>query len=219
MTGKLWLHNASLDSTQSNLHLKANTPFGTNLPVGNANSSFATLNQQGGWNALGRYSIYMDKDTINPSSTLVASPTSVAAKGPALQFKLEVANTGGGLSTDSLGNLSTQGLSLSGVSTTPFKHPAFLEINLDGDVDLKHIPAGFTPYVATYDETYKVWIKVPILATDPQSNKVTVQADHFSTWGAGLGSSLPQNGANVLLFDSHYTSLFTGAAIQNPSIV
>jgi len=77
---------------------------------------------------------------------------------------------------------------------------------------LKNIPAGQEPYVATYDEINEIWVKVPILEQDAEKNSVTVMAAHFSTWGAGLGSSLPQNGANVLLFDQPYTSLFTGAA-------
>ena len=54
--------------------------------------------------------------------------------------------------------------------------------------------------------------KVPIAATDYAANSLTVETTHFSTWGAGLGTSMPQNGAGALLFDKPYTSLFTGAA-------
>ena len=41
------------------------------------------------------------------------------------------------------------------------KRPAYLQIDLSGYADLNNIPAGETPYVATYDETNQVWIKVP----------------------------------------------------------
>ncbi|HUH96282.1 MAG TPA: SpvB/TcaC N-terminal domain-containing protein, partial [Anaerolineales bacterium] len=153
----------------------------------------------------------MDQNTVDPNSTLMASPATAGKNGPPLQFKLDVVKTGN-LSKDSQGKLSAQSIGLGPVANTSFKHPAFLQINLDGYADLKHIPAGKTPYVATYDETDQVWVKVPILSMNADANKVTVQADHFSTWGAGLGNSLPQNGANILLFDSHYTDLFTGAA-------
>ena len=218
--GKLWLHVVQLDSAQSgsvlpnqgNIHLKAHMPFGNGLSVGNNKSAMAALNPDGGWNQLGRFSIYMDQNTIDPNSALMASPTTVSIKGPELQFKLDVVKSNGSLSKDSQGKLAPQTISLGQISNTPFKHPAFMEINLDGYADLKHIPAGQAVYVATYDETNQVWVKVPILATDADANKVTVQADHFSTWGAGLGNSLPQDGANVLLFDSHYANLFTGAA-------
>ena len=210
--GKLWLHVVQLDFAQENIHLKAHTPFGNGLSVGNNNSAIAAFNPDGGWNQLGRFSIYMDQNTIDPNSTLMASPTTVSIKGPALQFKLDVVKSNNPISKDSQGKLAPQTISLGQISNFSFKHPAFMEINLDGYADLKHIPAGQAVYVATYDETNQVWVKVPILAMDVNANKVTVQADHFSTWGTGLGNSLPQDGANVLLFDSHYTNLFTGAA-------
>ncbi len=154
----------------------------------------------------------MDQNTVDPNSTLMASPSTISKNGPPLQFKLDVVKSNSPFNKDSQGKLAPQAINLGQVTNTPFKHPAFLEINLDGYADLKHIPAGYEPYVATYDDTNQVWVKVPILAMDASANKVTVQANHFSTWGAGLGNSLPQDGANVLLFDSHYTNLFTGAA-------
>ena len=187
-------------------------PFGSGLPVGNNKSAIAAFNPDGGWNQLGRFSIYMDQNAIDPNSTLMSSPTTISKNGPPLQFKLDVVKSNNPLSKDNQGKLAPQSISLGQISNAPFKHPAFLEINLDGYADLKHIPAGYEPYVATYDEANQVWVKVPILTMDAGADKVTVQADHFSTWGAGLGPSLPQDGANILLFDSHYTNLFTGAA-------
>lgn len=171
----------------------------------------AAFNPQGGWNQLGRFAVYMTGDTLDPDSMLMATPANIPRNGPALLFNLDVAKTST-LNMDNQGNLTSQTISLGNIANVPFKRPAFLEINLDGYVDLNHIPAGQEVYVVTYDKKNKIWVKVPILALDRKQNRVTVQANHFSTWGAGLGNSLPQNGANILLFDSHYTSLFTGAA-------
>jgi RHS repeat-associated protein len=211
LAGKLWVHVANLDSDQGNIHLEANALFGGVSSPANGKPSMATMHTGGGWNALGRFSIYMQGDTISPDSILSASPVENPGKGPALQFKLDVLESSKA-TKDNQGRPAEQALSVGRVSAASFKHPAFLEIDLAGYVDLANVPAGQSVYVATYDEANEVWIKVPILAMDRTTNKVTVQANHFSTWGAGLGTSLPQNGANVLLFDQPYTSLFTGAA-------
>ena len=227
VNGKLWLHVVQLDSAQSgsvlpsqgNIHLKAHAPFGNGLSVGNNKSAIAAFNPDGGWNQLGRFSIYMDQDTIDPNSTLMASPTTVSKNGPPLQFKLDVVKSNSPFTKDSQGKLTPQSISLGQISNTPFKHPAFMDIDLDGYADLKHIPAGYEPYVATYDDTNQVWVKVPILTMDRDANKVTVQADHFSTWGAGLGSSLPQNGANVLLFElALHQPVHRRGSLQHPDL-
>ncbi len=81
--GRLWLHVVQLDSTQSNVHLKAHMPFGSGLPVGNNKSAIAAFNPDGGWNQLGRFSIYMDQNAIDPNSTLMSSPTTISKNGPA----------------------------------------------------------------------------------------------------------------------------------------
>ena len=93
-----------------------------------------------------------------------------------------------------------------------FSRPARLTVPFAAVADLQQAIPGQEPFVVTFDEEEGVWVKVPILAVDYDDNSVDVLASHFSTWGAGLGDSLPQNGANVLLFDEPYTSLFTGQA-------
>src|SRR5690606_2625677 len=107
-------------------------------------------------------------------------------------------------------DLREQDLNLLNTIEPRFAKPAYLEVNLDGYIDLTNIPAGMEPYVATFDEENNIWVKVPIIEENIDTNSVVVAAAHFSTWGVGLGDSLPQNGANVLLFDQPYTSLFTG---------
>src|SRR5512138_1508958 len=210
--GKVWLHNVELNSTKSNLHLKTGAVIAVELASANAKSELAPLSPEGGWNDLGRVNVHMAKDSVGKNALVMSSPAKVSGKGPALQFQLDVYETSDLAVDASTKEFNEQAVSVKKPKEAKFKTPAFLEINLDGYVDLKHVPAGQEPYVATYDEEHKIWVKVPILETDPKDNSVTVEAAHFSTWGAGLGSSLPQNGANVLLFDQPYTSLFTGSA-------
>src|SRR5512138_2271029 len=210
--GRVWLHNVELNSTKSNLHLKTGAVIAVELASANAKSELAPLSPEGGWNDLGRVNVHMAKDSVGKNALVMSSPAKVSGKGPALQFQLDVYETSDLAVDASTKEFNEQAVSVKKPKEAKFKTPAFLEINLDGYVDLKHVPAGQEPYVATYDEEHKIWVKVPILETDPKDNSVTVEAAHFSTWGAGLGSSLPQNGANVLLFDQPYTSLFTGSA-------
>jgi RHS repeat-associated protein len=211
LQGKLWLHNVELTSSESGVKLKTSVALGNALTAANAQSQFVALNPAGGWNRLGRVSVNMPQENVGQNALIMLTPAKVKGKGPDLQFELDVVETSSP-SVDAANNLDEQAISLAKQNKAPFKKPAFLEINLGGYVDLQHVPAGQEPYVATYDEEHKVWVKVPILETDPVDNSVTVEATHFSTWGAGLGNSLPQNGTNVLLFDQPYISLFTGAA-------
>ena len=153
----------------------------------------------------------MQQGSLNQDALLVASPIENPEKGPVIQFKLQAINAGK-LAEDANGTLEEQKVAVGKDTSDKFEVPAFLEVNMDSVVNLTEIPAGQEPFVATYDEKYQVWVKVPILKTDISNNSVTVQAAHFSTWGAGLGASMPQNGTGALLFDQPYTSLFTGAA-------
>ncbi len=209
--GKVWLHSAELTSSESHVNLKASVALGYGLSAAKAGSELVPLKPEGGWNDLGRVAVHMAKESVGANALVMSSPTKITGKGPALQFNLEVFETSS-LAVDAASEFNEQTINLKKETKEKFKTPAFLEINLDGYIDLKNVPAGQEPYVATYDEEYKIWVKVPIVESDPENNSVTVQAAHFSTWGAGLGSSLPQNGANVLLFDQPYTSLFTGSA-------
>ena len=209
--GKIWLHGVELSANDNDIRLNALASIGVDVSGTTAQSDMTVLQANGGWNELGRLKIHMEKDNVGQNALILTTPTNRAGKGPELQINLEVYETSI-LASDSKGKLNEQTVSLKKQLKELFKYPAFLEINLDDYIDLNNIPAGQEPYVATYDETNKIWVKVPILEQNLENNSVTVEAAHFSTWGAGLGSSLPQNGANVLLFDQPYTSLFTGAA-------
>jgi len=165
-----------------------------------------------GWESTDRYALYLTEDVLPQDAVVSITPAEIAGTdGPELQFELELIQTDAPSVTTG-GELNEQDLNLSRTIETVFDSPAYLEINLDGYIDLTDMPAGMEPYVATYDEDTGIWVKVPILEEDPAANTVTVEAAHFSTWGAGLGNSLPQNGANILLFDQPYTSLFTGSS-------
>ncbi len=209
--GKIWLHDAELRTGNNNLQLETSVAIGVGLPAADSQSEFAVLQRDGGWNDLGRIKLHMEKNNVGENALVMSTPTRLPGKGPELQFELDVYETSA-LGTDAQGRFNEQTISLTKENQSKFKNPAFLEINLDDYVDLTNIPAGQEVYVATYDAANNIWVKVPILEQSIENNSVTVAAAHFSTWGAGLGSSLPQNGANVLLFDQPYTSLFTGAA-------
>lgn len=56
--------------------------------------------------------------------------------------------------------------------------------------------------MAVYDEENEIWIKVPITSIDYKNNSVTVESNHFSVWGLGLGESMPQNGVVAALLIS-----------------
>lgn len=223
--GSIRVHSASLvvppgngQTIASQLSARAFLAVGSNLVT--AQTHLAALGSADGWHKLGNVSVYIKPGTLNANSVLAAAPVTTQGRParnrtgqaePTLQFKFDVLASGA-FSEDSQGQLGNQDVPLQGASSEPFKNPAFIQFNLQGQIDLNHIPAGQSVYVATYDETAQVWVKVPIVEIDKANNTVTVKAAHFSTWGAGIGASLPQNGANVLLFDQPYTSLFTGSA-------
>ena len=93
-----------------------------------------------------------------------------------------------------------------------FDEPVELTISLNGLVDLNTLGADITPFLVTLDEESNTWMRVPLKTIDRVANQITAELAHFSTWGVGFGPSFPTNGANVLLFDSAYPTLFTGRA-------
>ena len=93
-----------------------------------------------------------------------------------------------------------------------FNNPVELSISLDELGDLTTLGADQTPYLVTLDEASGVWVRVPLKRIDRETNTITAELEHFSTWGVGFGPSFPTNGANVLLFNSAYPSLFKGSA-------
>jgi len=208
--GKIWVHEITL-TDGANINLTAPVSIGADVAAASSSSSSVAAVKPGKWNRLGNVNVFMDPETIGQDGVIVYNPVKAGGKGPEIQFWLDVFRSSV-IAKNASGYPNEQAVSLQKAFTGNFGKPAFLEIQVGDYFDLNNIPAGQEPYVATYDEGLDVWIKVPILETDYTSNTLTVEAAHFSTWGAGLGSSLPQNGANVLLFDQPYTSLFTGAS-------
>jgi RHS repeat-associated protein/uncharacterized repeat protein (TIGR01451 family) len=90
-----------------------------------------------------------------------------------------------------------------------FDKPVELTVSFDGLTDLAALGAEQAPYLVTLDEDSGTWVRVPLKSIDRESNRITAELTHFSTWGVGLGSAFP-NGAGALLFDKAYTSLFNG---------
>jgi uncharacterized repeat protein (TIGR01451 family) len=207
--GLVLIHEATLKGDHG-LQIKADTTLAveTDLP---SDSIVDSVDANGSWHALGRASVYLQKDAIDGDAMVSSAPLENPGRGPGLQFKLDVYETGT-MTRGANGQATEQKAAVHGKSGQTFAEPALLQINLNGYVDLEDIPAGQELFVASYDQKNDIWVKVPLYDLDPVANTVTVQTNHFSTWGVGLGESLPQNGANVLLFDQPYTSLFTGAA-------
>lgn len=213
-TNIISIHNANIEyeyvgTTRSST---ASMGYAKNSSLVDASTQILVPDQsEDGWNSSGRISLYLNAEVLPVDAVVAIKETKRAGEGPELQFSLDLLQTATNRSSAD-GTLTEQNVGLLTMTEIQFDSPAYLEINLDGVIDLKNVPAGQEPYVATYDETHDIWVKVPIVSENVQANSVTVEAAHFSSWGAGLGNSLPQNGANVLLFDQPYTSLFTGAA-------
>ncbi|MCE9646910.1 MAG: DUF11 domain-containing protein [Chloroflexi bacterium] len=211
--GRLSIHNAEIeyDLKGETRAQTAELGFADGSSLVNPDSLIIVPDQAGdGWESAGRYSIYLGDKVLSQDAVVSITPANLP-KGPKLQFNLDLIQTSAP-ATMAGGQLGEQDINLTKKVETDFASPAYLEINLDGVADLANIPADQEPYVATYDEENNIWVKVPIVDQNIATNSVTVPAAHFSTWGAGLGNSLPKNGANVLLFDQPYTSLFTGAS-------
>ena len=93
-----------------------------------------------------------------------------------------------------------------------FEQPVDVTVSFDGLANLGELSADLAPYMVTLDENSGTWVQVPLKAVDTANNTITAETTHFSTWGAGIGPSSPQNGANILLFDNAAPDLFSGRA-------
>ncbi|NOT05220.1 MAG: DUF11 domain-containing protein [Anaerolineales bacterium] len=91
-----------------------------------------------------------------------------------------------------------------------FDQPVEIVVSFEGLTNLATMGADMTPFLTTLDEDSGIWVRVPLKTIDREANTITAELTHFSTWGVGFGPAFPQNGANVLLFDNAYPTLFTG---------
>ncbi len=170
------------------------------------------------WVNVDEVSVYFTTNSVLENS-IISFNKKENSNGPGYQFDLNVweAEEIQGIKLkkkDTSGeySLPEQAVNFSQKRIEDFNTPVYLEISFDEIANLDSVAEGQKPYVATYNPKLDIWIKVPILKINYETNSVFVKATHFSTWGAGLGESLPQNGAQVLLFDQPYTNLFTGSA-------
>ncbi|MHB8088389.1 MAG: SpvB/TcaC N-terminal domain-containing protein [Anaerolineaceae bacterium] len=210
VSNNLFVHSTKLKGNGPK-DLIAETFFSTTTTGLTTTSQIDLAKPEGGWASMGNVSVYTSEGELPQNTILSATSVNKYKNGPQKQYELDVFKTGA-VTLDTNGDFNEQKTTISTKQKIEFEKPAFIEFNFNGVIDLNNIPAGKEPYVAVYDETSKVWVKVPILEQDFEDNTVVVEAKHFSTWGVGLGSSMPQNGANVLLFDQPYSSLFTGAS-------
>ncbi len=126
---------------------------------------------------------------------------------PSLVFQLDVV---GETPAPNFGSQEQDTVTSLDPKESKFEKPVEITVSFDGILDLSELGAEYAPYLVTLDESSGVWVRVPLKLVDRDNNTITAETVHFSTWGAGVGSSFPQNGANVLLFDSAYPGLFTG---------
>ena len=198
INGEVWLHSIDLTADKG-IHLKAQTSFGVGTALPKMGTSLVPENSQGSWHSLGNFSIYLDQGSVKKNSLLTVTPDRIDPKGPPLQVKLSVLGTDPILQ-DLQGNAVNQRVGLQNLLDTTFAKPAFLEIKLDGIADLKHIPAGKEPFVATYDEVHKIWVKVPILGTDSESNFYHGESGPFlglGIWNRGFPAAKWHRGSAI----------------------
>ena len=197
---EILVHTAELENNQT-----------AEVVIGGNGAELGLPKTNGGWNDVGNISIHTGKGTLGADTVIAVTPVKKEGKGPQVQFKLELLKLNGS-GRDGNGKPREGQLELLGEEKSKFQEPVMVAFDVRGMIDLQRIPAGQEVYVATYDETNQVWVKVPIIELDKTNQRVAVRTPHFSTWGVGLGESLPQNGASVLLYDQPNVSLFQGSA-------
>ena len=163
----------------------------------------------GVWTRAGPASLRVPAAAASGSKAAVVRPVSIP-DGPPTQFEISFLDIGTAPGKPEF-NIETP-VEVKEAASSTFSMSVDLAITLDGVADVNHIPADQVAFVVTYDDQAKVWVKVPINSTDYRTNELIIKTKHLSTWGVGLGDSLPHNGANVLLFDDSHVSIFTGQA-------
>jgi RHS repeat-associated protein len=210
-TPQTWVHSVYIKSADD----VSNEGYQTNLvwildQSAQSNKTASILSSDGGWSVNDGVSIYTSENTITSDSVLVVEQINNTYDGPELQFGLDLFALDKQSATET--NTNESQYELNPEQMEVFSDPVYLQVDFNSLGELANLPSGVEPYIATFDEEAKVWVKVPLEKVDYEGNTISAYASHFSVWGAGLGSSLPQNGANVLLFDQPYVSLFTGRA-------
>ncbi|HSS98928.1 MAG TPA: SpvB/TcaC N-terminal domain-containing protein, partial [Terriglobales bacterium] len=213
--GEIWVHPAQLTIDSPSFDRKSEATFWVGKQEATDSTTIDLVPADGGWVQSDTASVYFPADALDGSAMATITELPTQASGPELQFTVNLLDAQSLETNDGTVEDTQQIDPGDELVEQKLAEPAFLEVNFDSIVDLSEIPAGMEPYIATYDEEYDVWVKAPIVETNYIDNTVTVETEHFSTWGAGLGSSLPQNGAGALLFDQPYTSLFTGGAMYS----
>jgi uncharacterized repeat protein (TIGR01451 family) len=201
--GEIWVHN--VEATGDGIPVTVAT---ISLWAGASESATGTrigyIPRGGGWVMAGRTRVMIPLGAF-PDGGAVFVRAADLPGGPDQQFQVTFRELTEDVTSPE--PLSELRLGMGAEVEPVLPEAARLSVSFEGMADLDQLPAGREPYVVTYDEQAKVWVKVPVASIDYAGNRVEVEAAHFSTWGAGIGDSLPQNGANVLLFDQPMTSL------------
>ncbi len=204
----------------------------TTLILARPDSSFTTMDSKGGEaNGLnGRLKLKFPKDALDTSRLLSVRDLTKDASDPTtgepwLKFELGLRapkennaapttsvteeSTLEGTSTDPVPQENDQVIPLEFIEV-PFNQPVELTLSFDGLLDLAELTGEMVPFLVTLDEASGTWVRVPLKKIEREANLITAELSHFSVWGVGIGTSVPQNGASIMLYDKGYSGLFTG---------
>ena len=205
--GELWTHVASAIASDGR-SASATLSVWVGGPLELSDATVGKVSP-GVWTRAGPASLRVPAAAAYRSMAAVVRSVSIP-NGPPAQFEISFLDIGTAPGKPEF-NIETP-VEVKEATSSTFSVPVDLAITLDGVADVNHIPADQAAFVVTYDDQAKVWVKVPIDSTDYRTNELIIRTKHFSTWGVGLGDTLPHNGANVLLFDDPHVSIFTGQA-------
>ncbi len=187
------------------------------LIVRESGKTLKLLDRKGGnaYGLDGRVHLTLPQDSIRAEKAVVVHDLSgVLPDAPPIAFELGLRSP---KNQEATSLISEADVSREADRVIPFEYveatfekPVTLDVSLDGLADLATLGADQTPYLVTLDDDSGVWVRVPLKSINPETNTVTAEVSHFSTWGVGIGSSFPTNGAGILLFNNAYSSLFTG---------
>ena len=198
--------------------LKEHLAFETSIFLVGGDDSLTLLNEKGGdaIGARGQVKVTLTENTLDAPGAISITEISGLADAPPLVFELGLKSSQpeSALSLVSPEILTRETDKLIPFETVEakFREPVELSVSLDQLGNLSTLGADQMPFLVTLDEASGVWVRVPLKSIDRETNTITAELNHFSTWGVGFGPSFPTNGANVLLFNSAYPSFFKGSS-------
>ncbi|MEW6085138.1 MAG: RHS repeat-associated core domain-containing protein [Chloroflexota bacterium] len=215
--------NAQLfDSVSLNADgLKEPLNFETSIVLVSGDDSLTVLDEKGG-EALGirdQVRVALIENTLKTPGAISITEITGLEDAPPLVFELglklsQPENALSLISAETITRETDKLIPFEAVEAE-FNKPVELSVSLDELGNLATLGADQTPFLVTLDEASGVWVRMPLKRIDRETNTITAELEHFSTWGVGIGSSFPASGASVMLYNNAYSSLFTGRSIYS----